>query len=504
MYEVTIYDGPEDTVGTVIHSPYPNAIKLSSGKVQLVLQGISSMSFSINIKNPGWGKIKPLTTLIKVRDVKRNKQIFNGRVLKPVQEMTNDGMFSIQYECESILSYLHDSRQRWGEYHNISVRDFFSLIIENHNRQVEPHKRFKVGNVTVTDPNDSLYRYLGYEDTYDTIKDKLLDRLGGFLVLREETDGNYLDYLESVGEVSNTPIRLRKNLKEMNREIDPLDVITRLVPLGAQIETGNPDNSEASKPRLTIASVNNGLDYLDDPEMIEEFGIIEGTVEFDDVTVPENLKSKGQQYLDNQKAVKVTYTLHAVDLNLIDESFDSYEAGNWHPVENPVFAIEENVQIIEKEIDILNPVNNSLIIGEKYNTLTKYQVEANKKARQIEQLQLTVGAQSKRIASLQEELKTVDTAVKNVQQTLEENDIPSLQKAVDDLETAIQNLQTAIEQIPDYGPATPASDGLMSSTDKAKLDRITANNPINLDDLKSLVDDLVSRVEALENGTAGQ
>lgn len=502
MYEVTIYDGIGDKVGTVINSPYPNDIKLSSGSIKNVLQGISNMSFSINLKNPSWGKIKPLKTLIKVRDVKRNKVIFNGRVLKPTQQMSSAGMFSISYECESIKAYLHDSHQRWGEYHNITVRDFLQVIIDNHNRQVESHKQFKLGNVTVTDSNDSLYRYLGYEDTYDTIKDKLLDRLGGYLIVREETDGNYIDYLESYGEVSNTPIRLRTNLKDMKREIDPLDVITRLIVLGETIESGDENNTEASQPRLTIASVNNGKDFLDDEEMIKEFGIIEGTIIYDDVTDPNTLLKRGQEFFANQKAAKVNYTLTPVDLNLLDESFDSYEVGNWYPIENPVFGIEgERLQVIEKNIDIINPTQMSLTVGEKYKTLTQYQVEANKKAKTVEQLQQTVSNQSQTIAVLKTELTAVDNAVKEVQQTIAENDIPALEHAVADLQTAIQNLNNAIGQIPTYGLATPTKDGLMPKSDKAKLNLITATKSVNLDTLKTKLDDLVRRVEVLEGGS---
>ncbi|WP_346216357.1 phage tail spike protein [Caldifermentibacillus hisashii] len=502
MYEVTIYDGIGDKVGTVIHSPYPNDIKLSSGSIKNVLQGISNMSFSINLKNPSWGKIKPLKTLIKVRDVKRNKVIFNGRVLKPTQQMSSAGMFSISYECESIKAYLHDSHQRWGEYHNITVRDFLQVIIDNHNRQVESHKQFKLGNVTVTDSNDSLYRYLGYEDTYDTIKNKLLDRLGGYLIVREETDGNYIDYLESYGEVSNTPIRLRTNLKDMKREIDPLDVITRLIVLGETIESGDENNTEASQPRLTIASVNNGKDFLDDEEMIKEFGIIEGTIIYDDVTDPNTLLKRGQEFFANQKAAKVNYTLTPVDLNLLDESFDSYEVGNWYPIENPVFGIEgERLQVIEKNIDIINPTQMSLTVGEKYKTLTQYQVEANKKAKTVEQLQQTVSNQSQTIAVLKTEITAVDNAVKEVQQTIAENDIPALEQAVADLQTAIQNLNNAIGQIPTYGLATPTKDGLMPKSDKAKLNLITATKSVNLDTLKTKLDDLVRRVEVLEGGS---
>src|SRR5690606_156070 len=138
--------------------------------------------------------------------------------------------------------------------------DFLQVIIDNHNQQVEPHKRFKLGEVTVTDNNDSLYRYLGYENTYATIKDKLIDRLGGYLVLREEENGMYLDYLESIGEYKDTPIQLKTNLKDMQREIDPLGVITRVIPLGARIESDDPDATDASQARLTIEEVNNGID----------------------------------------------------------------------------------------------------------------------------------------------------------------------------------------------------------------------------------------------------
>lgn len=516
MYEVKIFDGINDKVGIVIHSPFPNGPKLSAGKVKLRLHGIPNMSFTINLKNPGWGRIKPLKTLIKVRDIKRNKVIFNGRVLKPTQQMTSAGMFTIKYECEHIKAYLHDSHQRWGEYHNISPRDFLQVIIDNHNRQVEPHKQFKLGEVTVTDPNDSLYRYLGYlgyEDTYDTIKDKLLDRLGGFLVVREEDDGNYIDYLESVGEVSATPIRLRTNLKDMKRDIDPLGVITRLVVLGERIGSDDPDNVEASQPRLTIASVNNGIDYMDDEELIEEFGIIEGTVVFDNVTNPTILKTRGEQFFANQKEARVTYQLTPVDLNLIDETFDSYELGNWYPIENPVFGISnEYLQVIEKDVDIVNLNRMSLTIGEKYKTLSQYQVEANKSIQKVVELENIVNQQSQTIGTLKTELNEVNSAVITVQQALEDGDIDALNVALEALETAVQNLQTAIENMPIYDLATPLNDGLLSANDKTKLDLITVLNSIDLDVLKQKLDlvtvinpvdldELVSRVEALEGGT---
>lgn len=513
MYEVTIYDGIADTIGTVIHSPYPNSVKLSSGKVKTLLQGISNMSFSINLKNPGWGKIKPLITLIKVRDLKRNKDVFNGRILKPVQQMSSDGMFSIEYVCESTMAYLNDSNQRFGEYHNISVKDFFTIMINNHNRQVEPHKRFKIGNVTVMDPNNSLYRYLGYEKTFATIKDKLLDRLGGYLVIREESDGAYIDYLAEVGGDSSTEIRLRKNLKDMKREIDPLGIISRLVVLGAKIENKDENTTDASQARIDIRDVNGGLDYIDDQALIDEFGIIEGTLELDNVNDKNILMARGRQFFADQKAAKITYSLTPVDVSLIDSSFEELVVGNRYPIINQVFGINEMLQIIEKETDIVDPLKISLTIGEKYQTLTQYQVDYNKRIKNIVQLERTVDSQTETIGTLKNQIETINKTVTLVNTELSEADLPGLNKAIDTLNQAIVDLNETVGVIPVYQPATSTTDGLLTSQDKAKLDLITVLQSIDLDALKTKLDlisvinpvdldQLAQRVTDLEGGGA--
>ena len=485
MYEVIIYDGPADKVGIVIHSPFPNRVKLSGGKIKLLLKSISNGSLTINLSNPGWGKIKPLVTLIRVKDIKRNKTVFKGRILKPNQTMTSEGMFSTEYAIESDMAYLNDSNQRFGEYHNISVRDFFTIIIENHNRQVEPHKRFIVGNVTVTDSNDSLYRYLGYEKTFATIKDKLIDRLGGYLIVREEPDGNYIDYLAEVGEDSPTEIRLRKNLKDMKREIDPLGIITRLIPLGARIESEDEEATDASQARIDIKDVNGGIDYLDDSDMIDEFGIIEGTLELDDVNDKNTIKLRGQQFFANQKAAKVTYSLTPVDVSLIDASFDELVVGNRHKVINEVFGIDEQLQIIEKEIDIRNPVKIALTIGEKYQTLTKYQVEARKQVRNVETLEKQVSAYSNKIGTISAELTSTKQTLQQTQEHLQnfesvtDGDIAVISQSVTELLDAVESLEDTVTNMPTAQLAWFDKDGLMSKNDFNKLYYISQSSNSN-------------------------
>ena len=211
MYEVNLINDDITLINssTITHG----APRLLAGKVNLGINTIDSFSFNISPYNPGYNKLFPYKSKIEVIQKLKGieKLIFRGRVLLPTNNMDSSGNFSKKVVCESELAYLLDSTQTYGEYHNISVKDFLKIIIDNHNKK-QPDKKFVVGEVTVKDNNDSLYRYLGYDKTLDTIKEKLINTLGGELRIRYEGDIRYLDYLEIIGEKKPTEIRLSKNM----------------------------------------------------------------------------------------------------------------------------------------------------------------------------------------------------------------------------------------------------------------------------------------------------
>lgn len=507
MYKVTLVN---DGVETVIHSPYVNGLKLAKGIIKKEINKIDSFNFGFYLNNPAYGKIKPLKTLIRVLNLKTGKYDFEGRVLGPTKNMDSSGIFDESYECEGELGYLHDSQQKHREFRG-TPEELFREIIYYHNNQVEEYKRFEPGIVTVTDPNDYIYIYTSAEqDTFETIFDKLINRLGGELRIRKENGVRFLDYIDRIGEDKNTEIRLAKNLISITVDIDPTQIITRLTPLGMRIESEDETATDASPPRLTIESVNGGIPYIDSPELIQEFGIQGRSVIWDDVTDPNILFSKGLDFLKNQKTSYNQYQLSAADLFLIGLDPDNFEEGNTYPVINPVMGINERLRVIGKTIDINNPHRDTLTIGDKFKTLSEYQKDANQYSQKVVELENIIGRQAQTIGSLRNELKTVDDAVKDVKQAIEDMDIEALNQAVLALEQAIQNLQEAIEAIPSYEPATPEKDGLMSASDKAKLDLIQVLESIDLDALKEKLnlisvteavdlDGLVQRVEALEN-----
>ncbi|WP_234402332.1 phage tail spike protein, partial [Oceanobacillus damuensis] len=467
MFRVTINN---DGLDKVIHSHHVNGLKLEQGKIKKEINKVDSFNLAFHHNNPAHGNMKPFKTLINVFDLKEKEYVFEGRVLEPEEEMTNNGLHVFSYACEGELSYLQDSQQRHLEFQG-TPEELWISIINYHNTQVEEYKQFKPGVIEVTNSTNYLYCYLSAEeDTFSAIENELIDRLGGELRIRKENGVSYLDLVERIGESKQTEIKIAKNLKTITRSIDPTQIVTRLTPLGTRVETEGA--IDASQARLTIEEVNNGIPYIDREDLKAEFGIQGGSQTWDDITDPNNLLTRGQQWIDNQKIALYQHKISAADLFLIGLDPDSFQVGNDHPVINPVMNIDERLRIIGKTIDILKPEDDNLTIGDKFKTLNEYQADANKQEKRIVQLQSKMNQQSSRLASIQSELDNVDQSVTDINQALADADLPALEEAIENLNLAVNDLTDAVDAIPDYQPATQTEDGLMSAADKTKLDEL--------------------------------
>lgn len=405
MYEVKIINGTDEKVINAL-STNINAPRIS-GKCKFSINSIDSFSFPIFPNNHGFNSIYNLRTLVEILNTQTNKIIFKGRVLLSTPSMDKDGLLKKTVICESEMGYLMDSIQPYGEYHNITVKGFLELLINNHNSQVAADKRFVVGNVNVEDSNNSLYRFLNYEKTFEAIKDKLIDRLGGELLVRHENNVRYLDYVKTIGKTSTTEVRLSKNLVTVEQERDPSSIVTRLIPLGAKLDD--------SEERVTISSVNNGKIYIDDEEAISEFGIIVNTEIWDDVTLPTNLLAKGKAFLSANNKIRKKHNITALDLSVINMDVDSFEVGNTYRLINPLMGIDEDLRVIEKTIDIDAPQNSSLVIGEKFEDIKEYQLKSLKNEKTISRVQETVATTVKVVGNVN---STLNTTVDSLNDTI--------------------------------------------------------------------------------------
>lgn len=363
-----------------IHDIYDgmNSPKLKSGSITKGINSIDSFSFAIYPNNPGFNLLNEYITEITVFNTKKNKYEFQGRVLKPKDYMDTNGLIYKEVVCESYFGYLCDSQQLYVSEKNWTVNELLQHIIDCHNSQVESYKQFKIGNVTVTDPNDNLYLGIQRENTWKTITEKLIGTIGGEITFRKENDGLYLDYVTELGTNSNASIEVMKNMKSISKESDPTSFITRLIPLGAKLKTQGSDGTEIeSEERVGIESVNDGKNYIDDSMALDKYGIIVGYEYFDDVTEPSNLLTKGKQYLIDNNKIHGKYSITAIDLSLIGMEIDDFEVGNYHLIKNKLINIEDTLRIIKKTVNIIEPTSSSLEFGDTFKTLSDFQLSNN-------------------------------------------------------------------------------------------------------------------------------
>ena len=186
---------------------------------------------------------------------------------------------------------------------------------------MEPRKQIKLGYVSITDPNNSLYRCTNYENTLEAIREKLVNRLGGYLRLRHVGDQLILDWvsIEQYGSYSTQPIEFGLNLLDYSETTSAEDVVTALIPLGATLE--GESEIEALEKRVDITSVNDGKNYVFSQDAVDQFGWVWATNTWDDVTVPANLKAKAEEWLSSTQFETMSLTLTAADLSELGHDY---------------------------------------------------------------------------------------------------------------------------------------------------------------------------------------
>lgn len=338
--------------GAVLHDPrfFDQKKILSNASLIKSVNAADSFTFTIYPNNDQYGNIDRFTSKILIR--RDGEAIFMGRVLNDKKGWNNQ----LTYSCESLFAAFNDSIVRPYEYTG-TVRGYVEQLVAEHNSQVESDKQFTVRTVTITDPNDTIVRAnSGYPTVMAEMQDKLVGLLGGYLVYEydEENDINYLDYLADSTVSSTQKITLDSNLLSFSQERKGEDIITCLIPLGAK---------DGQDQRLTIKSVNSGLDYIEDATAVAAYGRIFGTLVWDDVTVPANLLAKAQAALPALTGGLKNIKLTAADLSQVDSFIDDFDLLNYITVEDDAHEISGRYLVTNLKISLDHPESNSIELG---------------------------------------------------------------------------------------------------------------------------------------------
>jgi hypothetical protein len=349
--------------GKVLYYPGDRQAAVINPELDLQTGYAGELTLKVPPLNPLYGEIHNRKSMVSV--YRGNTEIFYGEV----RTREKDRFKNQPVKATGALSFLADSILPQQEWHDISPRDLLDAWLQLHNNQVEDRKKIYTGVVTIHDSNDSLYRITDRENTLEAIRDKLVDRLGGYLRLRHENDKLYLDWLtiQEYGKYCEQPIQFGENLMDYSETMTADDVITALIPLGAVIEQETDENAsefERLEKNVDITSVNDGKDYIYSKEAVENFGWVWRTEKWDDVSVPANLLKKATEFLTSNQYESLVISLTAVDLSLFGQDYNSFDIGDRVLCNAIPYGMKKVLPVMEMKIPLQQPDQAQLTLGE--------------------------------------------------------------------------------------------------------------------------------------------
>lgn len=352
--------------GQLLYSSQSNDVEsiVLTPKLALDVESAGNLSFVLPPGNRMHGSLKKLKGMLTVEQ--DGKQLARCRVT----ETENDNYNQQSVYCEGDRAFLRDSVHAPYSYEG-TVHGLFQKLLDNHNNQVEAEKQFVLGVITAVSEGETTEVLCEvYSSTADEMDERLLSAYGGYLRTRTEEGIHYLDWVEHYGDENEQPIEFGVNLLDLTDKADAGDVFTVLIPLGA---SGLGESGEYDEP-LTIESVNNGLNYIQDDDAVALYGKIWRTYTWSHVEDAAKLLEKGREYLKTGIALE-TLTLKAVDMHFVDGNVQPIRLGDRVRILSNPHGLDKVMLCTQIEIDLLNPENTLYTFGEKPRTLTENVVQ---------------------------------------------------------------------------------------------------------------------------------
>lgn len=351
---------------TLIYDSTLEDYVITKGQITKEINKSGSFVFSIPSKHDYYNIIQKMKNIITV--YKGEELIFRGRIIKEAVSFFKDKTFT----CEGELGFLLDSVQRPYKFEG-TPEEFLNKLITEHNSQVEEAKRFTVGTVTFTG-NISVSNE-EYESTLDNLQDNLIGVYKGYLFITGDSAGNrVINWYADSPYMSDQSIKFGENLLDFTKTNRAEDIATAIIPLGYEIE--NATTGETS--RLTIADINNAVDYVYNADAVELYGWIFKVETWDDETDASSLKTKGEAFLVEKIKQSITIELSAIDLSLMDQSIDAFRLGDYIPIESEPHGLDDKFLLEKQTIDLLKADNDKITLGYSYASFTDISASANK------------------------------------------------------------------------------------------------------------------------------
>lgn len=395
-------------------------LALISPNGSLAANVAGEFSFTIPSTHPKYNLIKIKSTVIRIfRDDEKNPMMEAIAVSESIDFFKNRTI-----QCEGALSFLNDTVLRPSLRNGYTVEQLLTAYINEHNAQVGQKKKFCIGRITVSTSN-LIYTSTNMTSTFEQIKSDLLDDLGGYMMVRYEDGERFIDYLATALETCEQKIELGKNLLDYKSNIDSENFATRVIPLGATLEDSQ-QTLEGVSQRLTISSVNGGLDFVCNTEAEKVHDVTVKTIVFDDVTDPAELMAKGDAYLSGIQFSNVYIEAKAIDFGYMTNKFQKFSLLKRVNVLSSAHGLDGYFMLTKLDFELNSPENDVFVFGsteaakmQSSKTLSaKSQETIHEVENQIEEIHEDVGGLKVTLEKTDEGLLAEVTRAQGAENTL--------------------------------------------------------------------------------------
>lgn len=440
-----------------IYDPRVEELLVREPEVHLAVGEAGEISFIIDDDHPNASQLTKLKGVMELRA--DGRPIFKGRIIRD----TRDFNLSRQIEVEGLLACLNDSiippfnfPQDWlgrADYEAAAadgnvVEFFLGWLLNQHNSQVGPAQQVRLGDVTVADPNNYITRASDkHGTTMETIRGKLEDLLGGYLLADYSGEATVLHYYQELPLTNTQVVEYGENLLDLVNELDASETFTAILPVGSE--------------GLTLAELPDGEiapGYMKQGEIIysqeaeEAYGGVRVVrlEEWNDVTLAENLRTKALARLsEGGPLLTQTITVKAVDLGFDPEhGVGRFVVGRHVKIESRPHEFGAIYPLMELEPDIMDPGNTNIVLGATTKSSTDFTREALNSAReQLGQQRLELTKQGSELAhqanTMQTLTRTVETQITEALQTSESIVFSALEQYVET--SNFEEFQTTVQ-----------------------------------------------------------
>lgn len=325
----------------------PKGKEIISGTLTDEINSVSALEFTLPPSNDMAGQITPHASVIRLES--DGAEIFRGTANSVSKNFRGDTVVS----CDGMIALMADVIRAPDSVSGINTKYYVNSLITNYNNGVSDNRHISAGIIdefgTFTADNSQECKNI-----FELLKEVRSDK-GGYIWASYVGGDVRINYTSAIGRRNNQQIAFGSNLVNIEDQLEVGTLVTRVWPLG--------------KEGLTIASVNNGIIYLQNEEVELRYGRVDKTIQVDSDD-PSVVKSYGQAYLTRYAAMSNTITLTAIDLHNLDKTISSFEVGDSVRVLSPPHGIDAEMIVNSVSTDLVQLSNSRITLGGKKGSIT--------------------------------------------------------------------------------------------------------------------------------------